>query len=422
MNIIFVCDQYPPVDRGGYAQLCYDLAHGLRGAGHDVTILCNADEATHFDAEPVLRLLNPPLNFEDSLPVPAQQLFQMPKRRAHNLKIFNQLLADKSPQVVMFWPNIYLDYHLMKAAEALPDVVVSYYIAGVSPTDPSALDRYWAGEAKSGVGNFVRTVLGPLVEKSDDLGQRLKLDNVLTVSEYERQRMLACGVAPENVTVCHNGIDPEQFPFRGMPSDMREPGQSLRVLYTGRLVETKGAHTAVAAFRYLNEQHPEADIKLTLLGSGPQAFVDQLDAQITAHDLAHSVERHGWIARDAVPAFMQQFDVLLLPTVHAEPLARSPQEAMAMGLVVVGTPTGGTPEILQHGLNGLTFQPENEIELANTLVRLYSDIKLGDKLVTGGRKSVLNRFTIDRMIEEVDAYFSDWSAQKRAQQVAGSRS
>ncbi len=408
MKIIFVCDQYPPVDRGGYAQLCYDLAHGLRGIGHTVTILCNQDKATHLDSEPVLRLLQPPINFEASMPVPAQQLLNVPKRRAHNLTIYKQLVAEKSPDVVMFWPNIYLDYGLMQFAETQKGYIVSYYVAGVSPTDPSVVDRYWKGEAKSGVGNLVRMALGPFVAKSDDLGKRLKLRNVLTVSEYERQRMLKCGVPPNHVTVCHNGIEPEQFPFRGMPSDMRQPGDPLKVLYTGRLVETKGAHTAVDAFRFLNEQHPEVGIELTLLGSGPQGFVDHLDAEIERHGLHHSVTRHGWIARDAVPEFMQQFDVLLLPTVHAEPLARSPQEAMAMGLVVVGTPTGGTPEILKNNINGLTFQPSNSVELANTLVRLYSDIRLCDKLVTGGRKAVLSRFTMDRMIDEVADYFQRW--------------
>ena len=40
MNLLFVCDEYPPMESGGYAQLSYDLANGLREIGHIVTVLC----------------------------------------------------------------------------------------------------------------------------------------------------------------------------------------------------------------------------------------------------------------------------------------------------------------------------------------------------------------------------------------------
>ena len=41
MRLLFVTDSYPPSDRGGYAQLVYDLAHQVRCHGHNVTVLCS---------------------------------------------------------------------------------------------------------------------------------------------------------------------------------------------------------------------------------------------------------------------------------------------------------------------------------------------------------------------------------------------
>ena len=63
----------------------------------------------------------------------------------------------------------------------------------------------------------------------------------------------------------------------------------------------------------------------------------------------------GQVDRYEMPSVMIEHDVLVFPSVWEEPLARVVQEAMASGLVVIGTVTGGTAEILRDGVTGLTF-------------------------------------------------------------------
>jgi glycosyltransferase involved in cell wall biosynthesis len=83
------------------------------------------------------------------------------------------------------------------------------------------------------------------------------------------------------------------------------------------------------------------------------------------------------------------------------------QEAMASGLVVVGTTTGGTQEILRDGQTGLTFAPGDANGLADQVVRLVSDPELRRRLVQAGRQTVLEKFTLDRMVLEIDAYLNE---------------
>jgi glycosyltransferase involved in cell wall biosynthesis len=77
---------------------------------------------------------------------------------------------------------------------------------------------------------------------------------------------------------------------------------------------------------------------------------------------------------------------------------------MASGLVVVGTTTGGTGEILREGETGLTFAPEDAEGLAEQITRLSLDPDLCYRLAQAGRQNVLENFTLDKMVQEIEAY------------------
>lgn len=107
-----------------------------------------------------------------------------------------------------------------------------------------------------------------------------------------------------------------------------------------------------------------------------------------------------------MPAVFAEHDVLLFPSIWSEPLARIVQEAMACGLVVIGTSTGGTGEILQDGVNGLIFASEDARMLAKKILRVSSDQELRNELSQAARKTVENKFSLDRMVDEIEDSFS----------------
>ena len=103
---------------------------------------------------------------------------------------------------------------------------------------------------------------------------------------------------------------------------------------------------------------------MTLVGSGHPDYEAFLRDLVERERLQDFVTFHEPVSKDEMPAVLQQFDVLIFPSIYEEPLARMTQEAMASGLVVVGTTTGGTKEILRDGETGLTFAPEDADGLA----------------------------------------------------------
>jgi glycosyltransferase involved in cell wall biosynthesis len=148
-------------------------------------------------------------------------------------------------------------------------------------------------------------------------------------------------------------------------------------------------------------------INLTLVGSGHPDYEAFLRDLVERERLHNYVTFHKPVSKDKMPAILQQFDVLIFPSIYEEPLARITQEAMASGLVVVGTTTGGTKEILRDGETGLTFAPEDAEGLAEQVVRLITDPDLCCRLAQAGRQTVLENFTLDRMVQEIEAYLLD---------------
>ena len=414
MRLLFVVDYYPPLEQGGYSQLCRDLAHELRRRGHEVTVLTAQPSkgVTVQDSEPIIRRLLVPVRFEDRWPVPVQQVVFLERRLAHNQRLFAKVLRETGAEAVVFWPTGAVDRTLMCSSEADSELTVAYYLAGVTPQQPSVLRQFWAYSGHSQMVRLIKSVFRSCMGRDSRLDPRLLMHHVMCVSEHERQRAIGFGLAPEHAVVVHNGIDLAQFPFRGLPSACRHSGSALRVLYAGRLVESKGTLTVVEAIGWLRRNHSTMQVSLTLLGAGAEAYVRAVDRFIANEDLAGQVTRRAWIPREQMPDFMSTFDVLVLPTIHPEPLARVVHEAMALGLNIVATPTGGTPEMVRQDETGLLFTQGNATELGECLLRLQYDLSLCDHLALSALTMVREKFTIQAMGAQVEEYLLAWHAAK----------
>jgi glycosyltransferase involved in cell wall biosynthesis len=112
----------------------------------------------------------------------------------------------------------------------------------------------------------------------------------------------------------------------------------------------------------------------------------------------------GLVSKDDMPDLMQRSQVLIFTSIYEEPFARMTQEAMLSGLLVVGTTTGGTKEILRNEENGLTFSPGDPVGLASQMVRLTKSPSLCFRLAKAGRETVLHHYTLTKMVDKIDAY------------------
>jgi glycosyltransferase involved in cell wall biosynthesis len=167
-------------------------------------------------------------------------------------------------------------------------------------------------------------------------------DHVVTLSEYmlamaERvhDRSLAASVVP-------GGVDADRFTPTG-PTDRRIDGEPA-FLTVRRLSARMGHELLLSAFADVLESQPAA--RLYLAGDGPRR--DSLEGVARAVGVEEETTFLGYVPDDDLPTVYRSADVFVLPTTELEGFGLATLEALASGLPVVGTPVGGTVELLSE--------------------------------------------------------------------------
>jgi glycosyltransferase involved in cell wall biosynthesis len=217
------------------------------------------------------------------------------------------------------------------------------------------------------------------------------MDRVVCVSEAQAARVRRAGVRPDRVHVIHNAVDPERFPdpdcrYRTkLQRYFRQP-RSRIIGAAGRLSPEKGYHVFVSAAQRIHKA--DRSIGFVLFGDGPCRA--KLVKQINAAGLNGAFVLSGF--RSDLDRFMPFFDLFVLPS-FTEGLPNVVLEAFAAGVPVVATAVGGTPEVVEDGVNGRLVAAGNPDAMAERiLAALVSEEKLRDMGLMG-RQCVLERFT-----------------------------
>jgi glycosyltransferase involved in cell wall biosynthesis len=173
-----------------------------------------------------------------------------------------------------------------------------------------------------------------------------------------------------------NGVDLAAFRKAAMSGE-REP---LRLLCVARLIERKGQHHLLEAIRLLEDRG--VDVTLDLIGTG-----DALPAykeQVQRLGITSRVRFHGYIPREVIAVHYAAADVFVLPSFN-EGMSVATLEAMASGLPLVVTRTGGTADLVVENVNGLTFDWADVATLSGHLQSIARDRDLARRMGTASR-------------------------------------
>ncbi len=413
MKLLFVTNLYPPHHLGGYEQLCHEVTARLQARGHTLHVLTSTFGAQHQQSEPGIdrRLLLE----SDVYFYRPQQIVHYRAIQSHNRQVIERTLQTIAPDAVVLWGMWKLSRQVAKQLEEPTAPPLAYYLASEWPNEPGAHEEYWDGSADRIGGRLFKRSLRGVVKsalRSEWRPYQLRYQHVMTCSAAVRDNLAAASVPVRHAKVVYHGIDPEAY---GEIADRvaNQAGAALKVVFVGSLVPHKGTHTAIEAIRRVLEQYPDAPISLDILGKGHPDYEVRLHEAVKSWQLERVVTFHDPIPRADLPEFLARFNTMVLPSIWAEPLARISQEAMAAKLALVGTLTGGTKEILNDGVNGLGFPPDDANLLAQQLIRLLTDPALRRQLAEAGWKTVTERFTMARMLNELETYLDNLVASDR---------
>ena len=411
MRILFLSNFYPPARPGGYTQWCHEVSERLAQRGHTIGILTSRHERAKAAAheQNIHRLLH--LEGDLAYYQPLAFFKSWKKQHRENLASLERTVNEFVPDLIFVWGMWALSKALPARAEQLLPGRVVYYLSDYWPAASDMHTAYWKSPVHRWPMRLPKRVLGSMAMSilAKEPQPDLKLEHVICVSARVRDILVEAGLPIQNARIIHGGTDVERF--SNIPARDFTAGR-LKLLYAGQLVQHKGVHTAIDSLGILLNRRKINRVSLTLVGTGHPDYEQFLHELVEKEQLQNFVTFRGAVSKDEMPAVLGGHDVLIFPSIYEEPLARMTQEAMAAGLVVVGTTTGGTKEILKDGETGLTFGPEDADGLADQLMRLVEDPDLSHRLAHAGREIVLSSFTLDKMVTDIEGYLLDCAAEK----------
>jgi glycosyltransferase involved in cell wall biosynthesis len=207
---------------------------------------------------------------------------------------------------------------------------------------------------------------------------------VLACSAAVRDRLLAAGVPEHKVGIQFPPVAVKRFSeVTGIErtlcqEELKLTGRFPVITCVGRFMGEKRQIDAIAAMKALSKSFPKA--LLLLVGSGPKRRA--LAAAVAKANLQDFVFFTG--EREDVPAILSNSDIFVLPS-SREPFGMAAVEAMAAGVPVVVSRSGGLAEIVTDGVNGLLVPVESPFNIAAAITQICTEGLLRNQLISGGR-------------------------------------
>lgn len=226
---------------------------------------------------------------------------------------------------------------------------------------------------------------------------------IVTVSD-DLQRWLVGVVGIPGCKVQHicNGVDPDRF----RPALHKESGgeRSVVVGSVTRFSAIKDPLNLVEAFISLQSELLPDDDEPTLVMIGDGEIHEAAVAALGAAGLSEKAWLPG--SRDNIPELLRSMDVFVLGSLR-EGISNTILEAMASGLPVIASDTGGNGELIADGVTGMLVPPGDRVALTNAIARYLRDSGIRLRHGSASRDRVVSRFSIATMVENYRSLYQD---------------
>jgi glycosyltransferase involved in cell wall biosynthesis len=216
---------------------------------------------------------------------------------------------------------------------------------------------------------------------------------VVANSQAARHMLETEGLGPASIAVIPNGVDLGSF---ARPS---RSGRIRTIVTVANLRPEKSHETLLAAAAMLLDSSP--DLRFRIVGDGPRRV--ELERLAATLGISGQVEFLGH--REDVPALLADADVFVLPS-RSEAFPNGAIEAMAAGLPVVASATGGLLDLVQPDTTGILVPPGDAGALAAALRSLVDDPARARAMGESARQFVQQRYSFERMVASFEDLYS----------------
>lgn len=226
---------------------------------------------------------------------------------------------------------------------------------------------------------------------------------VRTVSKEIAQTMIDKGIPKEKVKIVQSRCDTKKFD----PALYKKGRKELRaklgykdddiiIIFTGRVVQYRDLESDIRALKIL--QNYDHRFRLLIVGEGDD--MERLKKLSSELEIEEKILFFGKIPFDQIPRYLSIADIFI-STPTNEAISRSVLEAMSMGMPVIATAVGGTPEAIVDGVNGMLVGVKNPEEIASKIKELVVNFDNMKRMGEAARETILSVFDYDKQIEKL---------------------
>jgi glycosyltransferase involved in cell wall biosynthesis len=374
MKICYVCCEYPPAIHGGIGAVIQNTSRALVKQGHEVRVIGlypptqKVAEQEDDQGVQVWRLRSS--NRRLSWILERYRLFKLVREWSKKGEIDVVEVPDWEGHVVG-WPRI-----------EVPVVVrlhgsVSYF--GAEMNMPVKRQAHWMESKSFHRADFSSSCSSYTAQRTNQLfGQHAKPTAVLYNSVPLSQAAPAAVTRERNI-----------------------------VVYAGTLTRKKGIIQLIKAWPEVLASRSDAELHVFGKDAGTddgRPMEPYLRSLLDARG-ARNVHFHGHVTMAELRAVYQKCGMAIFPS-YAEAFAMAPLEAMAEGCPVICSTRSSGPEMVQPGCDGLLVEPDNEAEIAQSIVQLLNNEPLALRFGAAGQETVRERFWSERTITQMVEFYS----------------
>ncbi|MDM8520985.1 glycosyltransferase family 4 protein [Anaerolineales bacterium HSG6] len=213
-----------------------------------------------------------------------------------------------------------------------------------------------------------------------------------------------CFPNSSNIQVVYNPVDNRFITTSPTKTklyhELELPSNSLLVGQISQIIPIKGCDIFITAASIV-KQHI-SNVTFISIGGTPtlrQTYKQQLKQMIYDYNLQESFRFLG--LRQDIPDILSALDLLVLPS-RSESFGRVLVEASAVGIPIIGTNSGGIPEIIDHSVTGFVVPPNRPEILAQAMITLLQNKAVATKMGQKGKERVKSYFTIDKYTNDIE--------------------
>jgi len=287
----------------------------------------------------------------------------------------NQLLAELNPDIVHYQGLCYLAGNC-----EFPHVLTVHGIA--------ERDALWVG---NGLKRWFKYFLLKIIE---DNGRR-RVRHIISISPYIAE-VIGKTIKKAKSVLIENPIANNYFDIHWQP-------QKGRIFCCGRIIPRKNTLGLLASFVRIATDFPQAQLRLA--GSAEQSYLNRCKEFVVEHGLVQQVHFLGNLSIKNVQNELAKANCLVIPSFQeTAPLVI--EEAMAVGVPVVGARVCGLPYMIKEGQTGLLIDPYDSNTITEALYKILKNELFTHSISQKSREEAQNRFQASAIAKQtIDVYY-----------------